>query len=506
MQDTPMTSQDMRIVELNSQYLGITLGMLMQNAGREVAREIVRFENLKGKHIVILCGSGGNGGDGMVAARHLCEAGAIVDVVLLRSERDISSPDTLFNWKLLNNLNDISKHVLKTESSVKRFKPIKEAEILIDGMLGFGLKSSLREPILTSVKVFNKSEARKYAIDVPTGIDSDTGKIQGTAVKADITITLHAPKPGLLNSKEYVGKLIIVPIGIPPEAERICGPGDLWLFTRPRSSQSHKGDFGRILVIGGSDVFSGAPALTGMAALRTGADLVTILTPEPVVSAVRAYSPNLMVRSLGTHILVKESIDSIMELVNSQDVIALGPGLGLAQDTISTVRAVVSHLLEIKKPLVIDADGLKALASSGIHLNSETTVMTPHWGELSILLGRNLGKPDNLEVRIRTAIEAAKLYDSVLLLKGPIDIIAEPNGNYKLNHTGVPAMTVGGTGDVLTGITATLLSRKFGAFQSAAASAFISGQIGEAASAEFGDHIVATDCIKKIPDVMNSKN
>lgn len=504
MQDTPMTSLEMRILELNSQYLGITLGMLMQNAGREVAREVIRDSKVNGKYIVILCGSGGNGGDGMVAACHLQEAGAIVDVALLGSERDIVSPDTFFNWMILKNLNEIGKTILKTESSVKRFKAVQDAEILIDGMLGFNLKSALREPILTAVKAFNKSEARKFAIDVPTGIDSDTGKIHGSAVKADVTITLHAPKPGLLVAKENVGKLVVAPIGIPPEADRICGPGNLWLFTRPRRTHSHKGDFGRILVIGGSDVFSGAPALTGMAALRTGADLVTILAPEPVVRAIRSYSPNLMVRSMGTQVLLKESIDPIIELATSQDTIALGPGLGLDQETVSAVQILISRLIELKKPLVIDADGLKALASSGIQLNPQWSMMTPHWTELSTLLDRKLGETHLNDVRLKAAIEGAKSFNSVLLLKGPIDIIAEPNGGFRYNRTGVPAMTVGGTGDVLTGIAATLLSRNLGAFQAAAAAAFISGKTGESAFAEFGNHIVATDCIQKIPEVMNT--
>ena len=188
MQESPLTTQEMRILELNAQYLGVTHSMLMQNAGREAARVVSENENVQGKRIVILCGLGGNGGDGMVAARYLQEEGAAVEVYLLGSENDITNPETAVNWSILKNLREITRGVLKTESSVKKAKSILDADIIIDGMMGFGLKSHLREPILSGVVMLNKSAARKYAIDVPTGIDSDTGEIYGKAVKADVTI------------------------------------------------------------------------------------------------------------------------------------------------------------------------------------------------------------------------------------------------------------------------------------------------------------------------------
>ncbi|TFG32429.1 NAD(P)H-hydrate dehydratase [Candidatus Thorarchaeota archaeon] len=503
MKKVPISTNEMRSLERNAQYLGISHSLLMQIAGREVARVIIDNEDIEGKSIVILSGLGGNGGDGLVAARYLDEVGAKVQVFLLGHEKAISNEDTQVNWDILRNLKNINTSTLQTESDVKSCKAIRNADILVDALMGFGLHSTLREPLLTAVKSINKSKAIKYSIDIPSGIDSDKGVVHGDAVVADHTISLHAEKIGLTHAAKYAGKSHVVTIGIPREAAYTCGPGDLLHFDRPRKSSAKKGDSGRILVIGGSDVYSGAPALSGMAALRTGSDLVSILAPEPVVLAIRKYSPNLMVTSLGTHILQPEVVDVALEMISKNDVVVFGPGLGTHPETMTTVTTLVQKIIDLKKPLVLDADGLKAIAQSGIKLNPDNVVLTPHWGELKTIMYADLGNSENLENRISRAIDAAKQYNASILLKGPIDVIAHPSGNYKINRTGVPAMTVGGTGDVLTGIIASLLSRYSNAFQAACAGAFISGLAGELAAHELGDHIVATDCIEKIPEVFN---
>lgn len=502
MQKSPLTSQEMRVLELNANLLGISHSMLMQNAGREVARIVAQKRSVEGKRVVILCGLGGNGGDGIVAARYLQEEGAIVEVYLLGSENDISNRDTLLNWEILKRFHDIKKDVLKTESSVNACKSILEADVLIDAMMGFGLKSRVREPIVTAVKAFNKSSAMKFAVDVPTGIDSDTGAAHGLVAKSDFTIALHAPKVGFKHAKEHVGKQVVVSIGIPAEALRLCGPGDLSLFNEPRRATAHKGEFGRILVVGGSDVYSGAPALAGMAALRTGADLVSVLVPESVVAAVRSYSPNLMVSSLGTRILLQEAAEAVLDESNNQDVVALGPGLGMDLETISAVRTIAEKLGSFGKRMVVDADGLKALAGSEIQFTADNVVLTPHWGELALLLEESLPESMETDDKIDKAVMASQKYNSVVLLKGPVDIVACPDGRYKLNRTGVPAMTVGGTGDVMTGIVAALLAQGKGAFFAAAAGAYVSGLAGELAFQDLGNHIVPTDCIDRIPRAM----
>ncbi len=499
----PLSTKEMRVLELNAQYLGISLGMLMQQAGREVARLIEERENtVRDKHVTVLCGTGGNGGDGMVAARHLHEAGARVEVLLIGSDSTFGNSDTRFNWEILQRLDGVTKRVLTTESDVKECESIAKADILVDAMLGFGLKSRVREPMNTAIRMFNSAGGRKYAVDIPTGIDSDTGEAYGNAVKADVTVTLHAPKIGLLKAGEYVGELVTVRIGIPPETQIICGPGDLWLFNQPRRPDSKKGDFGRILIVGGSDVFSGAPALSAMAALRTGADIVNVVCPESVVTPIRSYSPNLLVTSLGTRILDKDGVQRVLEMAENSDVVAIGPGLGLHSDTVSAVREILYALSVQKKRMVIDADGLKAMANSDILLDASRCILTPHWGELQIILGEQLEPKADTKMRVKRTIEAASKFNAVVLLKGQYDVVAEPTGRYRLNKTGVPAMTVGGTGDVLTGIASALLARASVASEAASAAAFISGRAGEEAFRALGDHITATDCIEKIPAAM----
>jgi NAD(P)H-hydrate epimerase len=497
-----MTTEEMRVLEINSEYLGVTLGKLMEGAGREVARVITSNEETEETRILILCGTGGNGGDGIVAARYLHETGAFVKVVLIGDPVRISSPDTKQNWESLQNLHAIPKEILKTESSVKRCSSIKEADIIVDALLGFGLSSKVREPVLTAIRLINKSSAVKYSIDVPSGMNSDSGKAMGTAVSATHTITMHAPKLGLIKNKELTGQVHVVPIGIPAEAYHICGSGDLWLFNRPRKAESHKGDHGRILVVGGSDVYSGAPALAGMAALRTGADLATILAPSIVAPSIRSYSPNLMVQGLESPILNIESVDTVLDVAMKNDVVALGPGLGMADGTKAAFKEIAEALASLSKPLVIDADGLKALSTTGQIFEAENTILTPHWGELQVLLKRKSKGVPNDDARLELAQEAASKYGAVVLLKGAIDIVASPDGNFKFNKTGTPAMTVGGTGDVLTGIAAAFLSRGKGAFHAAAAAAFVSGIAGELAVQNLGERILATDCIEQIPYAM----
>jgi NAD(P)H-hydrate epimerase len=210
-----------------------------------------------------------------------------------------------------------------------------------------------------------------------------------------------------------------------------------------------------------------------------------------------------MITSLGTQILLSESVDVVLELANDNDVVALGPGLGIDQQTKLAVMTIVQSLVKKKKSLVIDADGLKAIASSEITLDPERCVLTPHWGELNILMDQELGDSYSLHNRVDQAIACAKKYNSVVLLKGPADVIARPDGKFKINREGAPAMTVGGTGDVLTGIVAALLGQPASAYQAAIAAAFISGNAGEMAFDQRGDHIVATDCIENIHRVFD---
>ncbi|MGA3112764.1 MAG: NAD(P)H-hydrate epimerase, partial [Candidatus Bathyarchaeia archaeon] len=262
----PITSREMRSLEANAEYYGVSMLQLMENAGSSVAQEVIaRFP--KSKKIAVFCGLGGNGGDGFVAARHLFAAGYQVS---LQNKIPITEV---------------------TDSSVI---PALSADVIVDALLGTGTKGKIKPPTSQMVDIINSSAAFKIAVDVPTGIDSDTGDVLGAAVKADLTLTFHRSKAGLEKAKKYVGELLVKNIGLPIEMEQYTGPGDVYLVRVPRSPTAHKGDFGRLLVIGGSEVYSGAPTLVSLGAMRTGVDIVYLAAPSKTAYAISSMSPDLI--------------------------------------------------------------------------------------------------------------------------------------------------------------------------------------------------------------------
>ena len=285
-----ITSRQMRALEKNGEYFGVSLLQLMENAGGSIAQEIVsRFAN--DRKIVIFCGLGGNGGDGFVAARHLLAAGFKVDIILLGKKRDINHESSSKNWESLESLQN---EICLLEISDSSALPKVEADLVIDALLGTGTKGKLKPPIFQAVELINSMKAYKIAVDVPTGIDADTGEVLGVAVKANLTITFHKGKAGLKEAKKNVGELVVKEIGLPPEMEQFAGPGDVFLATKPRTATAHKGDFGRLLVIGGNEVYSGAPTLASLGALRTGVDLVYLAAPSKAANEISSMSPDLI--------------------------------------------------------------------------------------------------------------------------------------------------------------------------------------------------------------------
>jgi len=286
-----MSSREMRALEMNSEYYGVSRLQLMENAGRSIADEIAsRFEP-KNTKVAVFCGSGGNGGDGFVAARHLNCLGFRVEVTLAGRSSDIASEETRRNWLALQPLKDT---IDLNEVHDSTLIPSVKAQVAVDALLGIGLKGTLRPPIRQLVEKINEMKAFRISVDVPTGINSDSGEVLGDAVRTDLTVTFHSTKPGLEKAKKYTGAIIVRDIGLPPEFERFAGPGDVSLVVKPRPPEAHKSDFGRLLVIGGSEVFSGAPALVAMAAFRAGVDLVYVAAPEKTARAISSISPALI--------------------------------------------------------------------------------------------------------------------------------------------------------------------------------------------------------------------
>ncbi|MEM1550783.1 MAG: NAD(P)H-hydrate dehydratase [Candidatus Bathyarchaeia archaeon] len=491
-----ITSREMRALDINSEYFGISRLQLMENAGRCVAEEIAsRFKPYE-KDVAVFCGLGGNGGDGFVAARHLICMGFKVSVILAGRGSDISNEEAKKNWEALKSLRrSINIREVYDSSLIPEIK----ANVIIDALLGIGLKAPPRPPISQLIKKINESDAYRVAVDVPSGIDSDSGEVLGEAVKAHLTVTLHKAKPGLLKAKEYVGELVIRSIGIPEEIERFAGPGDVSIVVKPRPPEARKGDFGRLLVVGGSETFSGAPTLTALAALRTGVDLVYIATPYETAYAISSISPDLITLKLEGTYLNTRNLPIIRNYIERSTALARGPGLGLHKETQEAVIEIIEMAEERKIPILLDADGLKAFASFKRALKTPS-VFTPHAGEYAILTGEKL--PENLEERAERVRATAEQLKAVILLKSRVDIISD-GVKVKFNFTGNPGMTVGGTGDVLSGVVAALLAQGANPFEAAVAGAFINGAAGDFVKAEKGYHMVASDLIEWIPRIID---
>ena len=490
-----ITSLEMRALEVNSEYFGVSRLQLMENAGHQVALEVSsRFK--PGTAVAVFCGTGGNGGDGFVAARHLLSLGFNVKVILAGRAQDVSDKAAMEN---LASIRSLREEIPLYEAYDSTLIPKITVEIVVDALLGTGAKGKLRPPILQMVSQINAMKAFRVALDVPTGIDADTGEVLGEAVKADLTITFHRTKSGLEKAKENVGKLVVKYIGLPKEFERFVGPGDVLLAARSRPPESHKGDFGRLLVIGGSETYSGAPTLVALGAMRTGVDLAYIATSEKTAFAISSMSPDLITIKLEGEHLNPGNVVTLETYIEKVDAVVLGPGLGLHGETVKAVRALIELVEKHEKPLLLDADGLKAFARFKRRLKMPL-VLTPHAGEYAILTGRKT--PQDLDAKIADVQKTAAQLGTVILLKGATDIISDGK-RVKVNFTGNPGMTVGGTGDVLSGVVGALLAQTIDPFQSAVAGAFVNGAAGDFVFVEKGYHMVATDLIEWIPKVLN---
>ena len=505
-----ISTLEMAVADENASYLGVPRLLLMENAGRAVAEEVARrLGGLEGRRALVVAGLGNNGGDGFVAARHMASLGARVAVILLGREDAIRTEEARANWRALKNM-VLSVELYQAPSPEALEEAWSKAcaqgpDVIVDAIFGTGLRGRIRSPFAEAIQRINASGALVVAVDVPSGLNPDTGEPSEPTVRAHATVVMHKPKPGLLKpgARSYVGELVVASIGMPPEAELVVGPGDLRAFLRPtRPPHSKKGDFGRVLVVGGGPDYSGAPALCALAALRAGADLAVVAAPRSVASVIRSFSPNLIVRTLSSEALVPEDVPFLLDLARRSTCLVVGPGLGTDERTQEAVTELVAGAKRVV-PLVIDADGIKALARRSVDLAGSKAVITPHAGEFKLLAGRELPEPGDLRGRMEAVRALAERLGATILLKAHEDIISDGR-RVKLNLTGNPAMTVGGTGDVLAGVVAALLSHGLGPFEAACLGAFINGMAGDLAARELGYHIMATDVIERIPAVLRS--
>ena len=478
-----ISEKEVKVLDKNSEYFGVPNSKLMENAGKGVADYIINVLKPKNKKIIVFCGTGNNGGDGFVAARYLAKK---YKVSVFLTGKDIKTDISKSNFNKLKKT-DVKIYTKLSEVD----KLLLDNAIVIDSLLGIGLSGDLREPFNTIVKKINSTKNKtKVSVDISTGFGKNL------AVKSDYTVTFHDVKQEM--NKKNSGEIHVVDIGIPKDAVNYVGPGELSVYyPRPRK-QSHKGDNGSVLIVGGGP-YIGAPALSGMAALRTGADLVFIATPKRSWQSIASFSPNLIVKDLNSDFLTPGDIPTIRELFSKCDAAIIGPGLGTLKETEDAIVKIVKLVIEQNKPLVIDADAIKPIGEHLSLIKNSKTVVTPHAGEFKKLTGIELSQDGNS--KIKTTNEWAKKFGIAIFLKGYIDILS--NGRKtKLNKVHNEAMTVGGTGDVLAGIIGALLSKGVEPFNAIRIAAFLNGEAGNEAFKKKSYGLLATDIIEEIPNIL----
>ncbi|CAN5821248.1 bifunctional ADP-dependent NAD(P)H-hydrate dehydratase/NAD(P)H-hydrate epimerase [soil metagenome] len=443
---------------------GLPGAAMMETAGQAVAEAVAaRWPEVR---VVVFAGAGNNGGDGLVAARILHAAGRPVELVLFFDPAR-STGDAGIQWRLVEPLGLPVARVTEPGEARAAVEGARGAACAIDALLGTGLSGEVREPVRSAIEALDAARLPIVAVDAPSGLDGSTGRVRGSAARAEVTVTFGFPKPGLFlaDGPGKVGRLIVVPLGVPPSALSAAGPSPLeWIpladaerALPPRRHDAHKGSAGRLLIVAGSEQFRGAALLAATAALRSGAGLCVVAAPEAVGALVLRSLPAAIVITLP---LAKSGAPSggsaalVARAAEDADAVAVGPGLSTA----SGVRGIVEAALGTSIPAVVDADALNVLADDPAPIARRASVtLTPHPGELGRWLGRPASEVDR--DRLVCARDAAERWGAHVLLKGSPTVVTGPGGPTALNLTGNPGLATGGSGDVLTGLLGSLLAQ-----------------------------------------------
>ncbi len=489
--------------------LGIPSITLMENAAQCVFEEAVKMLGaVEGRAVVILCGTGKNGGDGLAVARRLYMHGARVTVFYI-ADRTKCVPDTAEMERRLFaagvSVGDFDARDEKTRSIFL------SADLIVDAMSGTGLRGGLRENAAETAKLINSSGRPVLAVDMPSGVNADTGGVAGEAVKADKTVTFTLRKPGqlLMPGRDYCGALSCVDIGVSRQAIdagalQTEGMDDAFVssFFPKRRRDSHKGDYGKVFALCGSEGYTGAAFFAAQSAVRTGSGLVSLGVARCVYPIIAAKSNEVMTFPLSDDNNGKLSIHALeaaQVYIERADVCLIGPGLGRSEDVSALVRELTQS---IPQPLVLDADGINALEGN-IHVMSRRAgplVLTPHDIEF-----QRLGGTVGPEGRLEAAKRFAALHHCVLVLKGPSTIIASFDGRARINTTGTPGMAKGGSGDVLAGMIASLIGQRLEPFDAASCAVFLHGRAGELCAREKGEYgMTPSDMLEAIPEAIRS--
>ena len=485
-----LSAAQMREVDRLTIESGIPGLILMENAGCRFVEVLAQTLALSKERVLVVCGKGNNGGDGFVIARQLFVRALCHQLTVLELfSPDSISPDAKDSRQMLAACGCPILRDLPKDANL--------ATLVIDAILGTGLTGPATGPALEAIRLINTTFplAQKIAVDIPSGLPSDPSTAPGEFVKTDLTVTFTAPKTSqcLSPSYEWMGKLTVVPIGSPASLLQssklnLTTPDDLRHLFAKRIRNSNKGMYGHVLAAGGSVGKNGAPLMSGLAAYRIGAGLVTIASP----AGPPANHPELMTEPLS-------DATQLLKLLKNMTVLALGPGLGSAPETVQLVKAVYE---QADLPAVVDADALNALAGA-LPKTNKIRILTPHPGEMGRLVGKSAKEVQ--ADRLALAQNFSSQTGAAVVLKGDRTIIAFPDGETWVNPTGSPALAKGGTGDILTGIIAGLLAQHTQDWRRAVVAAvWLHGRAGELAGAHWGEEsTLATDILTDLPEAMN---
>ena len=511
-----VTAAEMRQIDQDTiESIGIPGIVLMETAGSTIVGAIEQHYPTA-ERIGILVGKGNNGGDGLVIARQLAHTGHDVHIFLV-SPADSFTGEAAINLQIAKNLGLRIEAILIEKEAWKRW--MTNCELLVDAIFGTGLRGAVRDPIATLIDAINSLSTPILSVDLPSGLDADTGNPLGICVRADRTVTIGLPKRGLLvhPGAELAGELEVADIGFP---KRVIDAQDIkvhwttaaeaseWIPQRPPAS--HKGSYGRVLVVAGSTGMTGAAALASEAALRAGAGLVTLATPKHLNPILEGLLPEVMTLPLpetDAGSLSVSATSAILEFAEkTKSVLAIGPGISQHPDTVALVHQLVRENREHKLGgrIVIDADGLNAIAQIPEIMSflDRETVLTPHPGEMARLTNTAVS---TLEAdRIRTAQTYASEHGLTLVFKGAPTVISDADGNVWINSTGNPGMGTGGMGDVLTGVIAGLMAQGLSSERAATLAVYIHGLAGDIVSEKLGRHgLIASDVLKAVPEAIH---
>lgn len=508
-----VTASQMRELDRRAtEEFGIPSLLLMENAGLQAVLEMERsFPRLLTGRVAVVCGKGNNGGDGLVVARHLFDRGTEVEVFLVAKQGDVKG-DAGTNLEIIRRLGVPIREITTRQDIQASGEMISRADLIVDALLGTGTAGGAKGLVAEAIDLLNRTGCPIVALDIPSGVSSDEGELPGPSINATLTVTFGLAKRGviLFPAASYAGRVVIVDIGLPrqllddPNLEvSLLEPKEVVGAFPSRDPNAHKGTYGHVLVLAGSSGKTGAAAMCALSALRIGAGLVTLGLPESLNDMMEAKLTEVMTEWLPETVdrtVALAALGKVQSLIDGKRALAIGPGLSTHPETAEVVRELVGT---VNVPMVVDADGINALAAKLETLGKAAApvILTPHPGELARLLG--MSREEVVNNRIPIAQKVATSFKIHLVLKGGRTLVVDPEGRVSINMTGNPGMATGGTGDVLTGLIAGLLAQGVTPGLAAMAGVYLHGLAGDLAAEAVGQEaMLASDLMAQIPEAI----